>query len=238
MNGRPTEPRQIPLPFSNFEQFHFDTYLPGLNREAVRQLHQAALGNGTKNIYLWGQAGTGKSHLLQAVCTFSSANQHHAAYIPLALEDELTPDLLQGLERLDLVCVDDLDRITAKTDWEQALFHLFNRMRDCQRPMIMAARQSPQGIAVVLPDLKSRLAWDLVYRLAPMDDQAVITALKQRARVRSFTLPDEVINYLYKRAARDTHSLFRLLDRLDDASLVAKKRITIPFVKQLLRLEE
>jgi len=98
----------------------------------------------------------------------------------------------------------------------------------------MSADQGPQSIGIQLPDLQSRLAWDLVFHLQPLDEASLIQALQRRARARMFDFPDEVLDYLVKRVSRDTHSLFRLLDRLDEASLASKKKITIPFVKEEL----
>lgn len=192
------------------------------------------MGQVTGNIYLWGRPGTGKSHLLQAVCTCAQDNYRTAAYIPFAQLDEFTPELLHGLESLDLVCIDDLGRIAGRNEWETALFHLFNRMREANRSMIFAARQGPLEIALGLQDLKSRLSWDLGYYLTPLDDESVAIALKQRAGARMFDLPDEVVSYIVSRVARDTHNLFRLLDQLDDASLASQKKLTIPFVKRLI----
>ncbi|MCH7696340.1 MAG: DnaA regulatory inactivator Hda [Proteobacteria bacterium] len=228
--------RQIPLPFGKFDRFDFDSYLACSNQELVQHLQKAGSGDETKNIFLWGMAGTGKSHLLQAVCSSAGCDTKNVAYIPLAQADELSPELLQGLEQMDIVCVDDLQHIAGQAPWEQALLHLFNRLRDQQRAMIIASKYSPQVIDIDLPDLRSRLCWDLVFHLQPLDEKKRVEALQRRARARGFTIPDEVADYLGKRAARDTHSLFKLLDKLDEASLVAKKKLTIPFVRDLLGL--
>lgn len=236
MNNSAETVRQIPLPFENFKRFDFASYYAGDNGQALQHLQQIAEGEEHKNLYLWGQSGTGKSHLLQAVCTVLSTNGKNTAYLPLSRFKEITPELLEGLEQLDLICIDDLDRISGEEDWEQAIFNLFNGLRENKRPMIMAAQYSPQGIKIKLPDLKSRLAWDLIYHLVPLSENSVITALKHKARLRMFDMPDDVIEYLVKRVSRDSHSLFGLLDKLDEASLVSKKKLTIPFVKELLDL--
>ena len=225
---------QIPLPFIRFDRFDFAGYVAGPNAALLDILIRTARGQSRGNLYLWGPSGTGKSHLLQAASSCAADQQLRVAYIPLAQLADLTPGMLQGLEMLDLVCIDDLQHAAGSAPWEQALFHLFNRLRERGRPLLMSADQGPQSIGIQLPDLQSRLAWDLVFHLQPLDEASLIQALQRRARARMFDFPDEVLDYLVKRVSRDTHSLFRLLDRLDEASLASKKKITIPFVKEEL----
>ena len=228
---------QIPLPFARFERLDFGLYITVNNLETVASLNRAATGTGIRNHYLWGQEGTGKSHLLQAACTLATDSGRTAAYIPLQQNQELSPGMLAGLGELDLVCIDDLDYIQGKVEWERALFILFNEMRDKQNPLLFSAAKSPKGSEISMPDLKSRLAWDLVYHLAPIDEASLITALKLRAHARLFDFPDEVIECLVKRISRDTHTLFKLLNQLDTASLQSQKKLTIPFVKSVLGLK-
>ncbi|MBF8269444.1 MAG: DnaA regulatory inactivator Hda [Gammaproteobacteria bacterium] len=228
---------QIILPFAWFERLDFELYVTRNNLETIASLKRVATGAGIRNHYLWGQPGTGKSHLLQAACTLASDSGRTAAYIPLRQHGELSPGMLAGLGDLDLVCIDDLDDIQGQADWERALFVLFNEMRDKQRPLLFSATTSPKGNEISMPDLKSRLAWDLVYHLAPIDEASLITALQLRAHARQFDFPDDVVEFLVKRLSRDTHTLFQLLNQLDTASLQSQKKLTIPFVKSVLGLK-
>jgi len=236
MNDATGPSGQLPLPFARFERIDFELFQTRDNLDAVASLRQTALGENNRNIYLWGLSGTGKSHLLQAACTLASDSGRMVAYIPLAQLQDLEPDMLSGLAHYDLVCVDDLDRMQGITKWEQSLFFLFNEMRARQTPLLLTAAKSPKGVDIAMADLKSRLAWDLVYHLKPVDDAILISALQLRARSRMFDLPDEVVEFLVKRVARDTHTLFNVLNRLDHASLQSKRKITIPFVKSTLGL--
>jgi len=237
VNG-PTEPTdQIPLPFGAYRRYEFASYLPGGNADALAALLQAAAGAGPGNIYLWGRPGTGKSHLLQAACTAATGSGRRAAYLPLRQAQELAPELLTGLEQLDLVCVDDVDGIAGDAVWEQSLFHLFNRLRENRGVMVLAAADSPRAVGIVLADLKSRLAWDLCYHLQALDEEGLSLALRQRAHERGFDLPEDVQQYIARRVARDAHSLFDLLDRLDRVTLTAKRRLTVPLVRELLERE-
>lgn len=225
---------QLPLPFIKLERFDFDTYLPDKNVELIHYLKLIVDGIEKKNIFIWGPTGCGKSHLLNAVCNRASEVNKNPAYIPLIETDEFSTEILQGLEQFDLVCVDDLDNIAGEKKWETALFDLFNRLRECGRPLVMAAKNSPQLSGIRMQDLHSRLAWDLVYHITPLSDRLCLEALKMRARLRGFEMNDDVAEYLLKRVPRDIHSMFDLLDLLDDRSLAAGKKLTIPFIKQFL----
>lgn len=225
---------QLPLPFIKLERFDFDTFVSGNNAELIHYLKSVVDGAEKKNIYLWGPAGCGKSHLLNAVCNRASEANKSPAFIPLIDPEEFSTEILQGLEQFDLVCVDDLDNIAGETGWETALFDLFNRLRESGRPLIMAAEKSPQLSGIQMQDLRSRLSWDLVYHITPLSDRLCVEALKMRARVRGFEMNNDVAEYLLKRVPRDIHSLFDLLDLLDDRSLAAGKKLTIPFIKQFL----
>lgn len=225
---------QIPLPLADSDRPGFDQFRPGTGAALVAELQRTASGAATRNIYMWGEAGSGKSHLLHAACRAATAAGRRPGLLPLARRAAFTPALLESLEALDLVCVDDLDGIAGRGEWEQALFHLFNRMREAGRPLVFAARTSPAGSAVTLPDLKSRLGWDLVFHLRTLAESDRFAALRDRAAARGIEIPDEVMEYLSRRVARDMHSLFDWLDRLDRASLAAGKRLTVPFVRELL----
>jgi DnaA family protein len=225
---------QIPLPFGNYDRFNFELYWPGPNRQAVDHLRQAACGESAQNIYLWGGQGTGKSHLLQAVCTQAAARQAKVIYIPLKEKSRISSDLLHDMESLDLVCIDDVEQAADTTEWEPAIFNLYNRMSAAGTPLIVSASVAPTGLPLQLPDLKSRLSAGVTWRLDGLEENDRLQALRQRARIRGFELPDEVVDYLAKRVARDMHSLFSWLDRMDKASLASKKKLTVPFIRDML----
>jgi len=225
---------QIPLPFGNFDRFNFDMYWPGPNQQVVDHLRQTARGESVNHVYLWGEEGTGKSHLLQAACTLAASAQRKVVYIPLKEKSQISPDLLHGMASLDLVCIDDMDQAAGSPEWEMAVFNLYNQLTAGRTPWIISARTGPLGLPIQLPDLKSRLMAGVTWHLSGIEEKDRLQALQQRARVRGFELPDEVIDYLSKRVARDMHSLFNWLDRLDQAALVSKKKLTVPFVRNLL----
>ncbi len=220
----------------------FASFWPGPNSEIVATLRTPS----TVPLWLWGASGSGKTHLLQAVCaaagevasgeTASGAPDaaSPAAYFPLAAPRELPPEALAGFERARVLCVDDLDAVAGDLAWESALFRLFNEASELGTRLIFAAASAPRRLDWRLGDWGSRAAACVVYQLRELDDDGRIEALRLRAAQRGLQLPYETSEYLLKRMPRDMHSLFAVLDRLDEASLVAQRRLTIPFIRDAL----
>lgn len=229
---------QIPLRFSWRDGLSFDNYFVGEeNAEIIHHLQCTAAGSAAAEqfLFLWGgSASVGKSHLLQAACQFAVEHQRTVAYLPMLELAELSPEIFDGLEQMSLVCVDDLQCIAGDAQWDEALFHFYNRVRDAGAHLLVAADTAPSALKTQLPDLQSRLLWGPVMQLSELDEMGKIAALQLRAKGRGFDLPDEVAQFLMRRSARDMESLFVLLDRLDEASLVQQRKLTIPFVRGLV----
>ncbi|WP_298627580.1 DnaA regulatory inactivator Hda [uncultured Legionella sp.] len=187
-------------------------------------------------LYLWGPPGCGKSHILQGCCQAINSKQS-AIYLPLALLKDWGPQTLEGLEEQTLVCIDDINTIAQDADWEEALFHLYNRIKDMEQGLlIISGNHPPSQSTINLADLRSRLAWGLVIQLNELSDEEKINTLKLHALKRGFDLPESVGQFLLNRCSRNMHDLHQLLNRLDDASLAAHRKITIPFVKDTLKI--
>jgi DnaA family protein len=198
----------------------------------VSALSQQLEPAGESMIFLYGPAGCGKSHLLQASCHLAG---NRALYLPLADLDHYAPeDVLQGVEALDLVCLDDLHCVVGDQRWELALFNLYNRALQDNCKLLVAADAAPRALAVELADLRSRLSWGIVYQLAQADDEAKAEILRYRASRRGLLLSAEVARYIVNRAPRAMQPLLDLLDVLDKASLAQQRALSIPFVKQVL----
>ena len=215
----------------------FGAYYAGDNATAVNTLEVMAEGSGESQVFLWGPAESGKSHLLQAVCHRAAQCGLSTAYLPLRSVGMQDAAALEGMADLAVLCIDDLDVVTGRPDWEQALFHLINASRAQGHRLVFAAQQNPAYLGVRLPDLASRLLWGPVFRLQPLDDAAKLAALMQRARRRGFELPQEAGQYLLRNCPRDLGHLLEILDRLDTATLAAQRRVTVPFIKAVLGAE-
>ncbi len=225
---------QLPLGLSLRNSARFENYYPGSNKEAVATLTAVAAGDGEPLVFIAGQTGTGKSHLLQAACHAAGSHGLSTAYLPLAEMQSLTPEILEGLETMSLVCIDDVDAVAGHAGWETALFNLFNQARAAGNTLVFAATRPPAECGFSIADLVSRLGWGLTYRFKPLDDAELKAALEMRASGRGLELPDDTARYLLNRISRDLPSVFELFDRLDEASMIEKRRLTIPFVKSVL----
>ncbi|MDE2090937.1 MAG: DnaA regulatory inactivator Hda [Gammaproteobacteria bacterium] len=225
---------QLPLPISLDSGATFKNFYPAANRAAVEALTQLACKGGERAMFLWGGDGRGKSHLLQAACRLADLSGRRAIYLPMAQAVLLDPQVVENLDCYTLVAVDDIHRVAGIEPWQRALFVLFNTLAEKGGSFVATARNAPNAIKRLLPDLASRLAWGPVFQLEPLTDEEKIFALKQRASRRGFELPDESVHFLLKRQQRDMHTLCATLDALDTASLVAQRKLTLPFVKSLL----
>lgn len=230
-------PVQLPLSVRLRDDATFANYYPGANAAAlgcVEHLCEAGADSGEGLIYLWGGQGVGRSHLLQAACLRCEEKGESVIYLPLAELADYGTDLLENLEQYDLVCLDELNAIAGRKDWEEAVFHLFNRLRDSGRRLLLAADSSPRELAVQLPDLQSRLTLALVFQLHQLSDEDKLRALQLRASRRGLQISDEVGRFILNHAQRDMSALFDLLETLDQASLQAQRRLTVPFLKTTL----
>jgi DnaA family protein len=205
----------------------FDSFSPGSNTELLSALQSSD----SAPLWLWGSHGSGKTHLLQAVC---AATSQTAAYLPLDGSSTLPPAALLGFESCRVLCLDDVDAVAGNLVWEQALFRLFNDAAELGTRLIFAAGVAPRQPAWGLDDWRSRAAACVVYQLRDLDDAGRIEALRLRAAQRGLQLPQETSEYLLRRTPRDLPSLFELLDHLDEASLIAQRRLTIPFIRDAL----
>jgi len=223
---------QIPLSLTIRDEASFDNfYTPG-NEVAFSHIESSvtkAMSDGS--IFVWGAHCSGKTHLLQAACSRASEQGLKAAYIPLESGVEFNVNILDSLENFDLICIDDIDVIAGSKSWEQALFFFYNRAFETGAQVIISGQKSLKETDIALPDLVSRLSWGFVFHLQTLTDENKARALQARAKIRGFELPDNVVAYLLRRIPRDMNTLFNMLDELDLASLSAKRRLSIPIVK-------
>lgn len=215
------------------EEATFSSFCWGENTLLRKELTSMLDGLGESFVYLWGNKGIGKSHLLQAACHALSPHQS-TLYLPLTSLKNWDPAVLTDLELYDLFCIDDISAIAGMPAFEEALFHLYNRIRDNQKLLIVADTAQPRHSNIKLPDLRSRLSSGLIIQIKELSDPDKIETLSLEARRRGFELPHSVAQFLVNRSARNMHDLYLLLDRLDEASLALQRKITIPFIKTIL----
>lgn len=225
---------QLPLGFRLRDDATFASFLPTGNEQVLSAVMNNVRGIGDPFIYIWGPVASGRSHLLQATCHAAPEFRQTVVYLPLDIPSKLTPDLFGGLENVDLVCIDDVEKISGNPVWEEKLFHLFNRIRANNKRLIIAADAPPTTLKIILPDLKSRLSWGVVYQLNVLNDEQKLAALQLRAQCRGLDLDPAVGRFMLRRCPRNMVELFSMLEQLDQASLAEQRRLTIPFVKEVL----
>ena len=229
----PAVPRQLSLAVGLSDGATFENYYSGRNAEAIKRVEYAIRPlSGDRCLYLWGEPGAGKTHLLQAACHRVVSAQRRIVYVPLCAED-LTHEALEGLDDIDLICIDDVQALANRPYWEAALFNVYERAVARKATLLVTGNAPPARLTLSMRDLSSRLGAGLVYQLVVLDDSGKLQALKQRAQHRGFALGDDVGRYVLERYPRDTAALFGLLDRIDRASLVHQRRVTIPFLRSL-----
>lgn len=229
--------RQLALAIQLNDEATLADFCWGSNILLQQQLTMALQGKGERLFTIWGNPGCGKSHLLQACCQAMSMNAAATIYLPLKILKEWGPESIEGIAEQDLIAIDDIDAIANDTAWEEALFHLYNKVRDNGKTILLITTRQPLSASPIhLPDLRSRLAWSLVVQLNELEDDLKIKTLQQHASKRGFILSTSVGQFLLSRCARNMHDLHFILNQLDEASLAAQRKITIPFVKSILSI--
>jgi DnaA family protein len=225
---------QLPLGVRLRDASRFENFLTGANATVVHAVKSAPTAAAATVIWVWGVRGSGRSHLLQAVCASAGAQGKASAYLPLTELVSVGPDVLAGFETLGVVAIDDVDAVAGSPDWERALFNLYNAASDFNSALVVAAGAPPSGVDWRLSDLASRFSAAAVYHLRALNDDELTAALQRRAELRGLELPADSAEFLLKRYPRDMHALCAVLDTLDEASLVAQRRLTVPFLKEVL----
>ena len=227
---------QLPLALRWPRRQRFEHFHAGVNAAALGSVRVLAVEPGAPWIYLHGASGSGRTHLLLAACQAATAAGRRAQYLPLATMSDHAA-ALRGVAGSELLALDDVGAIAGDHESEHALFDLYNRTWAEGAALLFAADAAPAQLGIELPDLRSRLGACTQFVLRPLDDDERRDVLRTRAAERGIELEDNVLDWLFARYARDLGALLDLLDRLDQASLAAQRRITIPFLREVLRTD-
>lgn len=213
--------RQLALDIAVSPAPTFDNFVAGDNREVLAHLKSAVAGQGERFIYLWGEAGSGRTHLLRAAAAAAAPD---ASYVACDAHSVFS-------DTAALLAADDVEVLSA--DAQVALFNRYNALREHGGSLIASGVVPPVQLKL-RPDLVTRLGWGLVLQVHALTDDDKAQALARQAHVRGFVLTDEVISYLLTHAPRDLGALFATLDALDRHSLETKRAVTIPLVREIL----
>ena len=231
--------KQLPLGIRLRDTSVFASYFPGRNRSVVDALaalsaRRTGANDGPTCVWVHGAASVGKTHMLQAMCASANAT-HTAAYLPLREVAQLGGEILSGYGQFSLVCLDDAEAVAGNASWERALFRLHQELDEQAGRLVLSGAAPPAQLPFKLADLASRLNGGVVLTLQPLDEREQLAALQLRAQLRGCELPEETGQFLLRRLPRNMTALYNFLDELDAASLVAQRRLTVPFVKAVMK---
>lgn len=214
----------------------FENFISEKNKYLISYLQQLIEGSqNNKMLYLYGKMASGKSHLLQASAHYARERRQNVFYLPLkSLLTSIKIDILEHLDKYDVICIDDIDAICNETAWEEAYFHFYNRIQMAGKVLIFSAQVPATDLNIKLADLKSRLVSVIAFEIATISDEEKIAVLKQESEIKGFTLSNECAQFLLSRYSRDMANLIEVLSTLDEFSLSENRKITIPFIKKYL----
>jgi DnaA family protein len=224
--------KQLVLDISPPPSVTLDSFVVGRNAELLQLLRDMPAAPGQERfVYIWGEPGSGKSHLLEAFARQAAQQGRDAVYLDGAATDEA----IAGLSDSHVVALDDVQQLDGEA--QIALFNLYNRLREGDGMLLVSGDAAPAQLSL-RQDLVTRLGWGLVYQVHALSDADKVQALKTHARQRGFELADAVADYLLRHWRRDLPALLAVLDALDRYSLETKRPITVPLLRDILRPPE
>lgn len=251
--------QQIPLKLAVDKQCRFDNFWPGPHQRLIQSLQDWLMPVASDWLFLQGAEGTGKSHLLQASCQALDLSGGQGMYLSfaelvdywMAQYSPHPPEVQQDIDgeewmsaflSLDILFIDDIDFAQPFNAGQQAfidecLFKLLNRALIAERPRILFASKTPVAkLAFQLADLRSRLGLVKTLNLLQLSEEQVLEWLRFKSGQLGFKFDDDSALFLLRRWPRDLHALSQALNRLNEFSLVEKRRVTVPVIKQALNL--
>jgi DnaA-homolog protein len=226
---------QIPIKFEFWANQTFSDFFPANNGEIINHLKKTTNGRGEPFIFIWGDTGQGKTHLLLACCQEAYNLGVSSFFFDLAdPTGNSTPEILSGLENFELVCFDNIQAIIGKPDWEIAFFSFFNQHRDQQHRLILTAQNAPNSLAFSLPDLSTRINWGLSLKINTLSDEEKLELIAHKAQQMGTEIAPSAARFLLNHYDRSLTTIWTALDKLDTASLAAKRKLTLPFLKEIL----
>lgn len=229
---------QLLLPVTLNSGQNFETFVESKqsNGLVVSALKEAILSSDFTAHYIAGGESSGCSHLLSACCHYANQNSLTSILMPLDQVIQMTPAAIEGLENVDLVCIDNFDCIQGDKTWETAIFNLFNSLQQSNATLIFSGHHVPQELQLTLPDLTSRLQWCTLFQLTSLSGDEKVSALVQHAHYMGFELTEDVVKFMLNRLPRKMSFLMQALNTLAKKSIEKKRKVTVPFVKQELEI--
>ena len=227
-----SNPKQLTFPWNKYNKSSFDSfYASKLNKHLLSLLQNNTFKD---DLLIFGTKDSGKTYLLQALCNYFSNQGKSSFYLPMKQAKELSVDILESLESMELVCIDGIESIAGNKVWEIGLFNLINRSLNSKNRLIFTSSKNIDVMNFELTDLDSRLRKIQSHELYALADDEILSALKHIANLRSIELGSKEAQYLLTYANRNISDLVQILESLDQLSMEMKRKITIPLIKEVI----
>ena len=227
-------PRQLALQIQINERASLNNFFVSKNNSKTIQILKNILldSNNGVQMFIDDLGSNGKSYLLQAICNDFSNSSNSSIYIPMQEAINLDPSILEGVSELNLICIDDVDLINKRREWELALFNLIN---ECYEKDCFLLLSGSVNKLEAIPDLVTRIKKMETLRLEAINDDELLEATQAISKNLNIEISDKNMNYLINNSKRDIKTIFRTLSQLEKESLERKKSIGLNLIKEVIR---
>jgi len=226
------KPKQLTFPWNKVNKSSMLGFYTSRENDHLVSLLKDS--NFLDDLFIYGTKQSGKTFLLQAMCNSYSSMCKSSLYVPLKKVMNYGVEIFESLENIDLICIDGIEQVISKTEWEKEIFNLINKSLISKSRLILTSSKDLKSLSFSLPDLESRIKKIQSYELYPIDDKDIIDALKYISQFKSINLGDKEAKYLVTYSQRDISNLIQILESLDQLSMEMKRKITIPLIKEII----
>tara|TARA_B100001287_G_C22685722_1_gene533466 strand:+ start:3074 stop:3760 length:687 start_codon:yes stop_codon:yes gene_type:complete len=226
------KPKQLTFPWNKVNKSSMLGFYTSRENDHLVSLLKDS--NFLDDLFIYGTKQSGKTFLLQAMCNSYSSMCKSSLYVPLKKVMNYGVEIFESLENIDLICIDGIEQVISKTEWEKEIFNLINKSLISKSRLIFTSSKDLKSLSFSLPDLESRIKKIQSYELYPIDDKDIIDALKYISQFKSINLGDKEAKYLVTYSQRDISNLIQILESLDQLSMEMKRKITIPLIKEII----
>ena len=226
------KPKQLTFPWNNVNKSSLEGFFT--SRENSHLLSLLKDSDFLDDLFIYGTKESGKTFLLQAMCNSYSSVSKLSLYIPLKKVMNYGVEIFESLENIDLICIDGIEEVISKIEWEKAIFNLINKALISETRLILTSSKDLKSLNFSLPDLESRIRKIQSYELHPVNDKDIFDALKYISKLTSINLGDKEARYLVTYSQRNISNLVQILESLDQLSMEMKRKITIPLIKEVI----
>ena len=226
------KPKQLTFPWNKVNKSSLEGFF--ISEENSHLLSLLKDSDFLDDLFIYGTKESGKTFLLQAMCNSYSSISKSSLYIPLKKVMNYGIEIFESLENIDLICIDGIEEVISKIEWEKAIFNLINKALISESRLILTSSKDLKSLNFLLPDLESRIRKIQSYELYPINDEDIFDALKYISKLTSINLGDKEARYLVTYSQRNISNLVHILESLDQLSMEMKRKITIPLIKEVI----